>query len=133
MRTEKPLIYLASPHTHPHRSVVDMRFRQARSATINLMCKGYIVYSPIVYTHPLWRLSQAIQTGLEGLDKWKHGDWLAFDRHMMARCDECIVLQLTGWDASVGVRMEINYFTSMGKPVSYFTLDEVIKASPYQA
>lgn len=127
----KHLIYLASPHTHADPAVVDLRFKQARVATVNLMRKGFIVYSPIVYTHPLWRLSQEEMPGsiLKGLDEWKHEDWIAFDKHMMDRCDECLVLQIEGWETSVGVKMEMEYFISAGKPISYVTLWETIRGN----
>lgn len=129
MSTSKPLIYLASPHTHADPARVNIRFDQAQIATILLMQQGFIVYSPIVYTHPLWRLSQSTKPGctLHGLGEWKHEDWLEFDRHMMERCDKCLVLAIDGWDTSKGVALEMDYFTKAGKPVYFASLFEIIQ------
>lgn len=126
----RPIIYLSSPHTHPDQRVVDTRFEQARSATIAMMERGLVVYSPIVYTHPLWRASQASSiaesSGTLALRNWKHSDWLAFDMLMMERCDMCHVLMLEGWEKSKGIEIETNYFITANKPVIYLTLEEAL-------
>jgi len=50
--SSKPLIYLASPYSHPDPSVRQERYEAACKATAAMMRQGYHVYSPIAATHP---------------------------------------------------------------------------------
>lgn len=123
------MIYLASPHTHAVKAVVDQRYQDVLQATAILMGKNYIVYSPIVYTHPVFRhAEQAIgKNPTEArLSKWTHQQWLLFDEHMMERCQECWVLMLDGWQDSKGIKYEMTYFVNADKPVGFYTMQDIV-------
>jgi hypothetical protein len=47
------MIYLSSPYSAPDPAVREARFQAACRATAELMRAGRIVYSPIVFSHPL--------------------------------------------------------------------------------
>ncbi len=74
------------------------------------MREGRHVYSPIAHTHPI-----AIMGGLPlGWDYWE-----PFDRKMIAACDELWVLQIDGWDRSLGIAAEVQIATELGKTIRY--------------
>lgn len=104
------MIYLASPYSHPDPAVRDQRYLAACRAAVRLLLAAQSVFSPIVHGHPL------VQLGLSG-------DWLFSARHdqwHLSRCDEVLVLALTGWDESVGVQHEIAFAQKLGKIVRYY-------------
>lgn len=104
------MIYLASPYTHDDPNVKVRRFELASKAAAVLMQRGEIVFSPIAMTHPM-----AIYGGLSGAwDFWKR-----FDTAFVKACEELWVLQLAGWDKSVGVSAEIVLACEMGRPIKY--------------
>lgn len=103
------MIYLASPYSHPNPAVREQRFRAACQATAALLHAGQPVYSPIVHSHPL--VAYGLPTG------WEF--WSRFDRSLLARCDEVVVLMLPGWEASAGVCDEVRLARALGKPVRY--------------
>ena len=106
------VIYLACPYSHSCAEIREERFRAATEAAASLVRRGYIVYSPITMTHPIDLL-------LAG-DKNTLGSeyWTDFDQAFMDFCSEMIVINLPGWDSSEGIRREVNYFRSKGKPIN---------------
>jgi hypothetical protein len=70
---------------------------------------GQHVFSPVAHSHPLAEL------GLPSL--WE--DWESFDRAMIERCSELVVLRLHGWNDSKGVLAEIRIARDLGKPVRF--------------
>jgi nucleoside 2-deoxyribosyltransferase len=110
------MIYLASPYSHPHAMVRELRFHDACVALANLVRAGIPTFSPIVQGHPL---------ALHGLPTdWAF--WEAFDRDHISRCDELAVLTLDGWQDSVGVAAEIAIAAELGKPVWYLAPDATV-------
>lgn len=106
------MIYLASPYTSPDSAVRAVRYRQAVAATTRLVADGWRVYSPIVFTHPLVDHARRSQEPIEVKKLLKKDSefWLNFDYGIMRHCDRLLVLMLSGWETSVGVRSEIQYF-----------------------
>src|SRR4249920_519353 len=103
------MIYLASPYSHPDPAIRDQRYVAACRATVRLLLGGQSVFSPIVHGHPL------VQLGLSG-------DWLFWARHdqwHLSRCDEVLVLALSGWEESEGVQAEIDLAQRLGKVIRY--------------
>jgi hypothetical protein len=109
------IIYLACPYTHADHRVREERFKSATAAAAELIRQGYIVYSPITMTHPL-DVVLAGDTDTLGSDYW-----IKFDEAFMAVCSEMIVLQIDGWDQSQGIKREMDYFKSRGKPVRFLS------------
>jgi len=103
------ITYLASPYSASGPAVREARFQAACRATAELMRAGRIVYSPIVFSHPL--------TAFGLPTDWSY--WERYDREFLQRCDEVVVLTLDGWQQSVGVKAEIRLATELAKPVSF--------------
>lgn len=107
------IIYLAGPYTHPDPAIREARFLGATKAAAKLIERGLIVFSPLTMTHPLDK-ELASDGATLGSDYW-----VAFDEAFMEFCSEIIVLRADGWEASSGVRREIEFFKSRNRPVSY--------------
>jgi hypothetical protein len=101
--------YLASPYSHPDPAVREERYQAACRAAAALMRDGQLVYSPIAHSHNL--STYGLPTD------WAF--WSQYDREMLARCDELLVLMLDGWDISIGVREEIRIALELGKPIRF--------------
>ena len=108
------LIYLASPYSNPNPAVSERRFIAVCHYAADLMRAGYMVFSPIAHTHPIAKY---------GLPKdWAF--WSRCDRVLLERCDELWVVQMDGWDTSIGVQAEIAIAKELGKPVLYLEVNE---------
>lgn len=104
------VIYLASPYSDLDPSVEAERYRKACDAVHYLMSLGDIVFSPIVYCHPL---------ACNYLLRKDAVFWQEFDEHMILLSDEVIILQLSGWDVSKGVQSEITFARHHLKPITF--------------
>lgn len=102
------LIYLASPYSHSDPAVMQQRFEQVCEATAGLLRAGYMVYSPIVHSHPLTKYGLPTD--------WAY--WEQLDTQMIEMCGALVILMLDGWDESTGVTNEI------GKAVEMLTDDQ---------
>ncbi len=76
-----------------------------------MMRVGKLVFSPIAHTHPIAAYD------LPG--DWAF--WRRYDRAMLQRCDELAVLQLDGWEESIGVQAEIAIAKDLNLPVRFIT------------
>jgi NTP pyrophosphatase (non-canonical NTP hydrolase) len=99
------LVYLACPYSHDDPSVRMCRFVTASLTAADLMRKGELVFSPISHGHPI-----AMMGSLPlGFDYWgRH------NRAVLSRCSKLYVLEIDGWDKSVGVAAEIDLACRMG-------------------
>lgn len=103
------MIYLASPYSHPDAANREQRFRAVCQAAARLMRSGRHVFSPIAHSHGI--AEHGVPTD------WSY--WEAFDSHMMAACDELVVLMLPGWRESEGVQAEIDLALELDLPIRY--------------
>ena len=94
---QKPLLYIASPMTHPDPAVALARQEAAAAYAALLINQGELAYAPVAYTHLLTELG-ANPPG-----------WYQFDLHFLARADELRLLTLPGWPDSYGVRLERHF------------------------
>ena len=108
------MLYLACPYSHEDATVREMRFRVVTEVASYLFKHGLLVFSPISHSHPI------AYYGTPG--DWE--TWEAFDRRMIAACDEIGVLMLDGWEESTGVRAEIAIARELGKPVTYIRRED---------
>lgn len=109
------LIYLASPYTAKTQAERELRYQLAVHATACLLAKGYRVFSPIAYTHPIDQYL-AIPSDV----------WYEMDHVYLQRCDVLWVLTLPGWAQSKGIQHEIDMATQLGKPVQYISYEEAV-------
>jgi hypothetical protein len=111
---DNPLIYLASPYTHPDPAVQQLRFEHVCQIAGALMRKGHLIFSPIAHTHPI-----AMRSDLpKGWDFWQR-----YDQKLLDCCDEVWVLCVEGWKESVGVQAEIAVADALHKQVRYVRVD----------
>ena len=103
------MIYVASPYSHPDRTVREARFDAACQAAADLIRAGQTVFAPVVMGHPL------VRYGLPG--DWAF--WQPLATEYLRRCDEVVVLQFDGWRKSEGVQAEMALAAAMGKRVDY--------------
>ena len=71
------------------------------------------VGEPIVHSHPL------VEYGLP--TDWEF--WSRFAREFIERCDDMVVLQLDGWQESIGVANEQEIAMNLGKLVRFQDMD----------
>ena len=108
-------LYLATPYSR-YAAGLDAAFIAACEITASLISRGYSVYSPIAHTHPV---------ALHGnIDPLEHSIWLPFNASMMKASHGLIVAELPGWESSVGVWHESNYFSAAGKLIDYLSWPE---------
>lgn len=101
-------IYLASPYTHPDKSIKAQRFESVNKKAAELMNRGYCVFSPISMTHPI-----AIAKDLPG--HWEF--WEKQDKPFIEWCDEFHIYCLPGWRESKGIKAEFEIAKSLNKKV----------------
>lgn len=104
------LIYLAVPYTHPDPAVREQRFEAANLAAAVLMTDGHLVFSPISHTH-LMVIKYRLPVGFGFYQRWS--------RLFLSMSSRLIVLRVDGWQQSVGVKAEITFMKTAGKPVEY--------------
>lgn len=111
------LIYLAQAYSHPDEDIRHQRFEQGILATGYLMNQGYLVFAPIVSSHPV-----AVSCNLpKGFDYWE-----SLDRRMISHCDMLYILLIDGWMESIGVNAEIKIALELGKPIFHMNpVDDV--------
>jgi hypothetical protein len=121
---ERRIVYLACPYTHPDPNVRRERFVSATTVAAILIGQGRIIYSPITMTHPIDLL-------LAGDGKTLGSDyWVLFDEAFMDMCAEMFVIQIEGWRDSEGIRREMEYFKSQGKPIRFVDMGGEIVEGP---
>lgn len=113
------MIYLASPHSHESEFVRHVRYMHAVQAAAHYAAKGFHIFSPIAHSHPI-----ALEMQRAGMphEKMGYDYWQAFDEHMMRHCAELWILTIGGWLASKGVSAEIEFMSSLQKPIAYITV-----------
>jgi hypothetical protein len=105
------MVYIATPYSKcPHG--IPVAFYDACIITARLLRHGVKVFSPIVHTHPLAVYGK--------IDPYDHSIWLPLDEVMMARSDTMALARLPGWESSVGIAHESDFFTRAGKPIFHF-------------
>jgi hypothetical protein len=100
------LFYLASPYSHDDPQVVTWRYEKLKTVVANLVDQNFFIFSPILHWHPV-AVDHKLPTSFEF--------WQSYNFHMIDVCDAMFVLQLPGWDTSIGVQAEIEYCRSKDK------------------
>lgn len=104
-------IYIATPYSHKDSKIREQRFDAVNKFAAILMKEGNLVYSPISHSHPI---SFYLNNSLD------HEFWLAQDKTFLDWCDEMYVYKQDGWEKSKGIKFEIDYITSLNKPITYY-------------
>lgn len=115
---KKKLIYLAAPYTFNGKHeghVVLERVLKINYIAGWMFQNGYLVFSPISHTHPIFQSVPSLGGGWEV--------WKEYDERMIACCDELWIFTLSGWSFSKGVKAEVEIARQLGKPVKF--IDEM--------
>ena len=118
-RVPGSLWYIASPYSHPDPKVVEARVRELKEC-VTSMIKNYssaVPFSPVLYTLSLQ------ESGLVGSPP---EGWYAFDLAFLRKADRLIVLELEGWESSIGVALEIAFAQSRGLQIDYYTKAQLL-------
>ena len=115
------MIYLASPYTHQDPAVRAERTRRVTEAFITLRRRGHPIISPIAAFAPLAELH-----GLAG----DAAAWWDINRKLLEASEELWLLPLADWQASAGVRQEIDYMLSLKRPC--YRLDAGLNCAPME-
>jgi hypothetical protein len=98
-------IYLASPYS----SNPEHNHNQTLIATAKLIKAGYHIYSPIVHCHPVHLV--------EGMPK-TFDFWKKHNVALLSKASELWVLDIPGWQDSIGVEAEIKHARRCQIPTS---------------
>ena len=104
------MTYLCSAYSDPDPAVRRARFEAVCRCAAALMAKGHRILSPIAHSHPIAEAGD-LPKG------WEF--WQAYDRELIAACDEVWVFCHDGWYESKGVRAEIAIADELHKPLRY--------------
>jgi len=106
--------YLASPYSHPDKSVQEARVKQVAEKAVELINAGIPVISPIVHNVGLIQHSP---NAMEG--GWKN--WGRLDEAMLSSCKYMLVYQMDGWKESKGIEAEIQICERLNIPIIHIT------------
>ena len=102
--------YIGTPYSK-WKYGLESAFQEAARVAAWLASRGVNVFCPIAHSHPL-----AICGRLDAKD---HEFWLKLDHPFMAAAMGLVVVQMDGWQDSVGLQTEIEYFETADKPIFY--------------
>ena len=108
--TKHSLVYVATPYSR-YADGLDAAYEEACAVTGELLRFHVKAFSPIAHSHGIAKYAN--------IDPLDHQFWMRADKTYIDKADALIVVQLDGWDESVGVAMEIRDFREAGKPIEY--------------
>ena len=104
------LIYLAGPYSADPERLYHVHL----DCVAHLFTQGCLVFSPIVHCHDA-ATKHSLPTDFLF--------WFAYNKAMLARCDQLYVIDVPGWQESKGVEGEITMARSSNKPVFLYTVE----------
>ena len=112
----EPYFYLASPYSHPDEEVRKQRERSISDIGAKLTHLGLNLFCPITQSH---RLNEFLDKG----QQLGHDECMRVDYALLDKAEALIVAKLSGWDKSVGVKLEMDYAREKGMMI--YTIDIV--------
>ncbi len=105
------MIYIAAPYSHDIAAVRLKRFYDTQAFVLKWMKAGIAAYSPVVYCHEI-AIKQELPTDA--------AHWHRMNVDFLRRADQCFLLQLPGWEESVGVGIELKICSLLNLEVVNF-------------
>jgi len=102
--------YVGTPYSRWPEGL-EAAFQEAARVAAWLASRGVNVFCPITHSHPL-----AVYGKLDAKD---HEFWLGLDYPLMAASMGMVAVKMDGWEDSLGMRDEIEYFEAADKPIYY--------------
>ncbi len=112
--TSMKLIYIASPYTGTAEEM-DHRYYLTIWYVAKLCEDGYVPYSPIVHFHPVAKLHDLPRD----ITYWRR-----VNTAMLRRCDELHALRIEGWNASRGMKFEMDLAADLNLPLRLISWPE---------
>jgi hypothetical protein len=103
-------LYLASPYTHPNPLMRQFRYEAVRDFAAHLTLQRTWVFCPIMHSHDMC---------LNHKFPYEFEFWHDWNCSMVYQSSGVIVFQIEGWNTSRGLKAEIEYAQSIGRPVVY--------------
>lgn len=109
------IVYLAGPYSSCHIHIRQRRYDKLSWVAAQLIRRGEIVYSPVTSCHHI----------ANDYDLPMDADyWLRHDLEFLRRCGKMYVLQLEGWEQSIGVAREIEFANEHEIPIEYIKVED---------
>lgn len=115
---KKTLVYLAIPYTSESKAVMAIRALISEIIGAKLVQDGFRIFNPIAESS---RYDNYFNTP----PTWEF--WSEHDTDMLSKCDHLLVVQLPGWDKSVGVTAEIAHAAKLGIPIGFIDFKTTFK------
>ena len=109
------ILYLAAPYSDPSPGVRQVRVQWASTAAAYLMKHGFTVFSPITHGH-------TIADHLPEQTRLDHDFWMKQCLPFLDRSHALIILPLSGWERSRGVRTERRRAEDLNLPELFMPL-----------
>lgn len=104
-----------SAYSNPDPERREKNFQIAMLAVLLFMRRGVTVYSPIVSCHPIAEVFN-LETD--------HHFWTFQNQAMMEISERAVIVALPGWGNSAGIKAEIEFYSSLGKPIGFLSAEE---------
>ncbi|MFG1399808.1 DUF1937 family protein [Roseixanthobacter pseudopolyaromaticivorans] len=101
-------VYLATPYSLYGAGRPSAAYDAARHAA-HLVERGIKVFSPIVHSHHVAEIGR--------IDPLSHDLWMTQNEPFMRAASVLVAVRLPGWEKSVGMAMEAEFFQRAGKPI----------------
>lgn len=109
--------FLGSPYTLYHAGT-EVAYEYIKDISASLYEDGIAHYCPVVPSHE-WSI-------ISGLDPLDLQVWLPINQPWMDLAHGLCVVRMRGWADSVGLKQEIEWFESTGRPVVSFSPDMIM-------
>lgn len=104
------MVYVATPFSKFEDGTA-AAYEAACEVTGDLLRFDIKAFSPIAHSYGIAKYAN--------IDSMDHRFWMRADKPFMEKSDALLVVQLKGWDESIGVGMEIKHFRDAGKPIHF--------------
>lgn len=120
------MIFVAAPYWHFNKSIIEARVTEAALYCGDLIQKGNVVISPIVFGHKIIEHCSLPNDFIF---------WDKFSLGLLDNCKELHVLELDGWGVSRGVKAEMEHAKKLNIPIKLINIQhfevELHKAPKY--
>ena len=110
------LWYIGCPHATDKPDLFQRRLADVEECVIQLIGSWdrVVPIAPVLYTRS-FEMNVSPEDG-----------WYRFCLALLKQCHVMVVLQLEGWDQSIGLGLEISYALDHGIPIHYFTKERLL-------
>lgn len=102
------VVFLSVPFSHPDSRIRIHRYLEAQKHVDQLAQKGILAICPVI---TFYDVAERVYAGELNIS---HEQWMDVSLSALSICKVCHVLQIEGWDVSVGVTQEIEYCKANG-------------------